>query len=182
MHLVQSGHSELLVASFEGRATWPPAVRAELLRASSRIAGLRSLATGSFATVVDLEDAEELEVEDLRLETLTRAEIKGKPTKNRGEAECVVVCRRMRMPVVMHDEVGRAWARQRGVRLFTIVDCLCLAARLGLVRPSQAWRAYERTCRDGMIGLAAFPLSEAGRRAFMARIEPVYSEYTARAS
>jgi hypothetical protein len=137
------------------------------------------LAGGPFATIVDLEPGEEQEVEDLRLETLTRADLRSKPTKNRGEAECVVVAKRLGLPLVMHDEIGRQWARRHGVQLFTIIDCLCVAARLGLVKPSSAWQCYVRVCADGMFPLAAFVPTQAGRAVFMARAEPLYSLFVA---
>jgi len=175
MHMEMSGLGEVLRLAFAGRARWPPAVRADLLRAATRVAGLRALATGTFAEVVELEPDEDVEVEDLRLETMTRAELRLKPTKNRGEAECVVVCARLGLPLVVHDEVGRAWGRQRGVRLASLADCLCVATRLGILKPAKAWSAYLRVCDDGMIPLAAYSPDPSGRLVFMARVEPLYS-------
>ncbi len=106
---------------------------------------------------------------------MTRAEIRAKPTKNRSEAECVVISRRLGLPLVVHDEAGRDWGRKEGVRLFTLADCLCAAVRLGYLKPGGAWRAYVRVCDGGMIPLPAFAPTDHGRKAFMARVEPLYS-------
>src|SRR4051812_26810304 len=108
-HFVSAGATDTLVRTFGGRANWPPAVEAELRR--SGIGGIGDITGARFASIVELDAGEDQKVEDLRLTSLTRAEIRTKPTKNRGEAECVIVSRRTAHPVFMHDMQGRDWAR-----------------------------------------------------------------------
>jgi hypothetical protein len=49
-----AGFEAVLRDAFAGRAVWPPAVRAGLLRAARRVTSARGLATGSFAALVEL--------------------------------------------------------------------------------------------------------------------------------
>lgn len=182
LHMVRCSRGHHLERAFAGRAVWPPAVHAELVRHSRTTAGLRLFADGPFATVIELEPDEEQLVEDLRLETLTRAELRSNRTKNRGEAECVVVAARLGIPLVVHDEVGREWARRLGVTLFNVVDCLYACVAAGHLRPADGWRSYEQCCSAGMFPVAGYSMTTAGRGLFMGQAEAMYSEFVASTS
>jgi hypothetical protein len=174
-HFVTAGSSPILINTFAGRARWSPAVEAELRRAP--VGGVSALVGGVFAQVVNLDPGEDQDAEDLRLTSLTRAERRVNLTKNRGEAECVVICERLKIPLVVHDEKGREWARLRGVKIYTAVDVLYAAVRSGVIKPAAAWRAYERICGepDAMFPVTNMPPDTTGHRRFMAQAEPLCS-------
>jgi len=178
-HFVSAGATQALIQTFAGRANWPQAIEVELRR--SGVAGIGDILDGKFASITDLLPGEEQLVEDLRLTSLTRAEIRSKPTKNRGEAECVVACRRTGHPVFMHDMTGRDWARADGIGLFSAIDALCVSVRLGVCKPAQAWRIYLRMCGepDPMFPWVNFPPTDRGQARFMSQAEPLYSLYVA---
>jgi hypothetical protein len=177
-HFIAAGLGAYLTP-FLGRACWPPAVEAELRRA--QFPGASTLIGGQFAEVLPLTEEWDEEAEDLRLESLTRAERQRNLTKNRGEAECVILCEHEKMPLVIHDELGREWARRRHVEVFTAIDMLCVSVRRGLAKPAAAWRAYGQICsgRDPMIPLAPYPPGAPGHTPFMRRAEPLYSLFEA---
>lgn len=112
-HFAQSGYGRLLVACFGGRTCWPGAVEAELKRQIRYAPDLASFVDGRFGNLEPILESEEDEVTDLQLEQLTRAEYRAKPTTHRGEAECVVVCKRLGLPWVVHDRGGRNYALKR---------------------------------------------------------------------
>ena len=178
-HFATAGAAGMLVTTFAGRAFWPPAVEAELRRAG--VGGIGAILGGALATIVDLEPGENGKAEDLRLLSLTRAERKANLTKNRGEAECVVICERLKAPLVVHDAQGREWARLNGVRIFTAIDVLYAAVRSGVLKPAAAWRTYLRICgeSDAMFPVVNMPPDASGHRRFMTQAEPLCSLFEA---
>ena len=178
-HFATAGAGDMLIATFAGRAHWPPAVEAELRRAA--VGGVGTILGGALATVIALEPGEDRLAEDLRLLSLTRAERKTNLAKNRGEAECVVICERLKMPLVVHDAKGRERARLRGVPIFTAIDVLYAAVRSGAVKPAVAWRIYLRICGepDAMFPVVNMPPDASGHRRFMTQAEPLCSLFVA---
>lgn len=156
-HFAQSGFAPLLLALFGGRACWPEAVEIELTRQVRYAPDITTLIGGGLGLVEPILDSEEQDVVDLQLEQLTRAEYATKPTMHRGESECLVICKRLGLPLVMHDGAGRDHARRRGVEAFTAVDVIYAGVREGqLEGPDDAWAVYTKLCRDGMLALKAF--------------------------
>lgn len=143
-HLARTGAAGEVLSAFAGRVRWPSAVAIELRRAKSRVPGIGQLLR--LGAEVELDAAQEAEAEDLRRESLTEEEIRTHLTKNRGEAECVVLCAAEGWPLVVHDETGIAWAVRRGVAVFSVVDVLLVCAAEGHLEPRKAWRIYERLC------------------------------------
>lgn len=174
--LVSINEGDALCSAFRDRLMWPRAVDAELRRAAGSVAGLTEFLRNACAEVIDLTDEEVQDAKDLQLESLTREDIERAPTKNLGEAECVVLCRRIDGVLVCHDETGRAWARRPAeeIRLGTIVDVLYVFCRVGLMKPGRAWRAYERACAAGMFVWPGMNLTPTDKARFMRNAEMLW--------
>lgn len=175
--LVLAGGSDDLCQAFKDRLRWPEAVNAELRRAARHVAGLGSFLDRGCATVLELDDRQHQEALDLQRETLTNRELRGLPTKNLGEAQCVAVCREQGMPVITHDEKGREWARRARpeVQLGTIIDVLYVMVRLGLRAPADAWRLYEQACSHGLFAWPGMALTSADRSRFIDQAAALWS-------
>ncbi len=170
-HLVHAGGSDVLKQAFAGRMFWPEAVAAELhlqaegLHGRHGVPNLSAFLATCGACVLDLTEAEEQEVEDIRLEMFTRKSIKTDPLKNLGEAQCLLVCARQPGYVlVCHDNKARTGARVRKLTVFHMLDVLQLAVRLGLRKPARAWHLYVVAVETGMYELTGFPIPGARER------------------
>jgi predicted nucleic acid-binding protein len=159
-HLVPAGGGDLLKAAFAGRMVWPEAVAAELRLQSVHVPGLRAFLASCGATVLDLTTDEDLQVEDIRLEMFTRKSLAVEPTKNLGEAQCVLVCLRTEpCTLVCHDGKARDWARSHKISPCTVIDVLLLFVRLGLCKPARAWAIYVQAVQaTAMYELAGYPI------------------------
>jgi hypothetical protein len=131
-----------VLTPFAPRLVWAPAVVIEM-RLAKRFAGHveEALALGREH---DLTRDEEEAAEDLRSQYLTEAEIKRDPPLHLGEAQCVIICEGTPRRFVVHDGSGEQWSDERDVAHFTLIDVLAWLAATRQVRPSHAWRMYER--------------------------------------
>lgn len=180
-HLVQAGAGEALVAAFGGRMYWPEAVDTELRLQSTHLKALASFLSTSPATVIELTDEEDSEASDIRLDLVTRRQLKIEPTTNLGEAQCVVVCRRPgeTYAFVCNDGKAREWARTHGLKPWSVIDVLYVFVREGIKRPGPAWELYVRAVDvTKMYELPAFPVAS-GRATFLRQAEGLRAAFLA---
>jgi hypothetical protein len=88
-HLCAVGGGDYLAEAFAGRLVWPEAVNAELTLQSDRICPLRNFLSSRPATVLEVDAADEPEVEDIRIDMYTKRAARLSDTEHLGEAQCL---------------------------------------------------------------------------------------------
>jgi len=89
-HLCAVGGGDYLAEAFAGRLVWPEAVNAEPRLQSNSIHPLRNFLSSRPATVLEVDAADEPEVEDIRIDMYTKRAARLSDTEHLGEAQCRV--------------------------------------------------------------------------------------------
>jgi hypothetical protein len=157
-HLCAAGGGSVLVAAFAGRLAWPEAVDAELRLQANSVKPVSAFLRDARATVLEVDAADEEEVEDIRIDMYSKAAARTSDTEHLGEAQCLFFAERDGYPLVTHDGRARARGRVAGIGLFHMIDVLCACVRLGACRPARAWQLYSDAVGSGLYVLPGFEI------------------------
>ena len=177
-HLCAVGSGDYLAEAFAGRLVWPEAVNAELTLQSDRIRPLRNFLSSRPATVLEVDAADEPEVEDIRLDMYTKRAARLSDTEHLGEAQCLFFAERDGYPIATNDGRARARARaswdertnapriagKKKVDAFHIIEVLLVMIRAGTCRPGIAWSLYEKAVAGGLYESPGFEIPGARPR------------------
>lgn len=163
-HLCRVGAGPALEQSFRGRIIWPQAVDAELTLQSTYVPGLKQFLDLVPATVLETtSDAEDDEVEDIRIDMYTKRAARLSDTEHLGEAQCLYFAERLGLPLATNDKKAREWARnappRRGqppIPVFHVIEVLLVMARAHACGPEEVWSSYESACGGGLYPLDGY--------------------------
>ncbi len=169
LYLSELGLSSALANAFRDRAMIPGAVYREIdgLSRHEFPAARTLLAPRPFARVVELTGDELDEVLE-RQRRWNGDLVFDDPSQDRGEAECIQLCRRdpdRAMALCAHDHKARNDPDSRGIMKLTAIH-VCLLFALRGVTTGDAWRTYTDLVRRGMNVVKDFPPDARGRRLF----------------
>ena len=169
-HLCNAGAGGALATAFAGRMLWPSAVDAELNLQAGYVRPLASFMASKPGRKIDIDAAEDDEVEEIRIDMYTKKVARASDTEHLGEAQCLFLAERDGYPIATND--GRARARARAnwddtknaprmaggkkVEVFHTVDVLQAMVRLGVCKPGPAWDFYDTACARGLTDLPGY--------------------------
>lgn len=185
-HICAGGGGDHLAAAFAGRIAWPEAVNAELALQSRGIRPLGAFLDRKPAIVLEVDPADEEEIEDIRIDMYTKRAARLSDTEHLGEAQCLFFAERDGNPVATNDGKARERARaswddrrnaprvpgRRKVDVFHIIQVLQVCIRTGACRPGVAWNIYERAVGGGLFESPGFSVS-GSRERFLSDSSPL---------
>lgn len=185
-HICAGGGGSQLAAGFAGRIAWPEAVNAELTLQSRGIPELRAFLARKPATVLEVDPADEEEVEDIRIDMYTKRAARRSDTEHLGEAQCLFFAERDGYPLATNDGKARERARaswdertstprvpgRKKVDVFHILQVLQVCIRTGACRPGVAWDIYSRAVAGGLFESPGFAVP-GSRERFLSDSSPL---------
>ncbi len=169
LYLSELGQAPTLEGAFRGRAVIPGAVYREIdgLSRSTFPAAVTLITPHPFARVVNLMP-NELDEVIKRQRRWNGERALDDPTEDRGEAECIQLCRRdaaRMMALCAHDHKARNDPDSRGITILHAIH-VCLVFALRGVSASNAWQTYRGLLRRGMNEVQGFPPDPRGESLF----------------
>ncbi len=173
LYLSELGQSAALAGAFRGRGMIPAAVYREIdgLSRYAFPAARTLLEPRPFARVVKL-SGDELDEVLARQRRWNGDRVFDDPTEDRGEAECIQLCRRDPGSIALcaHDHKARSDPDTRGIYMLSAIH-VCLLFALRGIAAVEAWRLYTDLVRRGMNEVKNFPPDRRGERLFAQVVE-----------
>lgn len=143
LYLALFGYASLLTKMFAGRAVIPYAVDLELWKSTSYVPALRAIiGSNRLFSVEELSGSDEELAESIR--QLLPEKDYAKSSDNAGEAEAIVLARRLGSPLVIVERDGTLQATALKVATYSAVDVMWWAALTGACSDADAWDIYDR--------------------------------------
>jgi hypothetical protein len=160
LYLSELGQSATLAGAFRHRGYMPGGVYRELdgLSHHGHPAAATLLRPRPFARVVELSSDELDEVLE-RQRRWNGDRVFDDPAEDRGEAECLQLCRRYEnrsLALCAHDHKARKDPDSRGITKINAIH-VCLVFALRGVTTSDSWKTYLGLLRRGMNQIQGFP-------------------------
>jgi hypothetical protein len=170
LYLSELGQSAALAGAFRDRGHMPGGVYRELdgLSHYGFPAAATLLRPRPFARVVEL-SADELDEVLERQRRWNGDRVFNDPSEDRGEAECLQLCRRYEdrsLALCAHDHKARNDPDSRGITKINAIH-VCLVFALRGVTSSDVWKIYLGLLRRGMNQVQGFPPDPRGEKLFI---------------
>ncbi len=169
LYLSELGRAAALAGAFRDRAMVPGAVFRELdgLSHHGFPAAETLLRPRPFARVVEL-SGDELDQVIKRQRRWNGDRVYEDPSEDRGEAECLQLCRRDPERIIAlcaHDHKARSDPDSAGITMLDAVS-VCLLFALRGITVGAAWQTYTDLVRRGMNEVRDFPPDRRGEQLF----------------
>jgi predicted nucleic acid-binding protein len=145
--MARTFRTQMLRQVFAARIKVPQRVMGELGDWASREAPIRDLFKPSRCMDVVTLNREQIKRVFARQRAWHgAAAIEADSDLDRGEAECLELCKSNGWPLVSHDHKALEYGPRQGTTVLCLVDVLLVCSARGLLKPTTAWSAYKGMC------------------------------------
>jgi hypothetical protein len=170
--LVRVNRRQILTECIAARAHIPPYVDRELAGHAKDHPEIHQVRpVNGFGRVAPLDHAAMKRVTDRQRAWHGLAAVEAKPGIDRGEAECLELCRANGWPLVSRDWRAIADGPRRGITVFGASELLMLFVAERRCSTEGAWTIYELLKGDGLKPDKGTPLNDLGKGRFLACCE-----------
>lgn len=165
--LVRANRTQLLCESMGARARMPERVFGELRGHARETPEITQVVPPAFGQSLKLDRAATQRASVQQRAWNSDAEIQANPHKDRGEAECLELCKEHGWPLMTQDHKAVRTGSRRGVAVFGMPELLMVMVAEGRLLAVSAWKIYEVVRAGGLPKADGWPLTDEGRDRFM---------------
>jgi len=173
--LVRANKTQLLFESMRTRARMPERVCGELRGHARETPEITRVLPPAFGQSVKLDRAAALRASVQQRAWNSDAEIQANPHKDRGEAECLELCKEHGWPLMTQDHKAVRTGPRRGVVVFGMPELLMVMVAEERLLAVSAWKIYEVVRAGGLPKADGWPLTDEGRDRFLRCCEEMHA-------